>query len=381
MAWPTVMLGDVLSHRKEFITIDDDAIYSRCRVQTAARGVVLRDRIPGSHIRTKRQQMCRSGDFLVAEIDAKVGGYGTVPSELDCAIVSSHYFLFEIDEDSLCGKFLDWYCRTKEFLEQVSARGSTNYAAVRPNQVLRYMIPLPPLADQNRIVADLDRIAHQIERHGNLIHAAEQDIRVTLTNTFRNIVKEAPRRPMVEVAPLVRRPVEVRPDGGYPEIGVRSFGRGTFHKPVIDGTTVGSKRLFLVRESDLLFNIVFAWEGAVAVARTKDQGRVGSHRFLTCVPDRRVITPSFLHFYFLTQEGLDQLSEASPGGAGRNRTLGLKKLDAIRVPIPSIDRQRWFDRLQALVWEMHVQRTAASREIITLSSAVLHAAFTIDAYP
>ena len=381
MAWPTVMLGDVLSHRKEFITIDDDAIYSRCRVQTAARGVVLRDRIPGSHIRTKRQQMCRSGDFLVAEIDAKVGGYGTVPSELDCAIVSSHYFLFEIDEDSLCGKFLDWYCRTKEFLEQVSARGSTNYAAVRPNQVLRYMIPLPPLADQNRIVADLDRIAHQIERHGNLIHAAEQDIRVTLTNTFRNIVDEAPRRPMVEVAPLVRRPVEVRPDGGYPEIGVRSFGRGTFHKPVIDGTTVGSKRLFLVRESDLLFNIVFAWEGAVAVARTKDQGRVGSHRFLTCVPDRRVITPSFLHFYFLTQEGLDQLSEASPGGAGRNRTLGLKKLDAIRVPIPSIDRQRWFDRLQALVWEMHVQRIAASREIITLSSAVLHAAFTIDAYP
>lgn len=381
MVWPTVMLGDVLSHRKEFITIDDGVIYSRCRVQTAARGVVLRDRIPGSHIRTKRQQMCRSGDFLVAEIDAKVGGYGTVPSELDCAIVSSHYFLFEIDEDSLCGKFLDWYCRTKEFLEQVSARGSTNYAAVRPNQVLRYMIPLPPLADQNRIVADLDRIAHQIERHGNLIHAAEQDIRVTLTNTFRNIVDEAPRRPMVEVAPLVRRPVEVRPDGGYPEIGVRSFGRGTFHKPVIDGTTVGSKRLFLVRESDLLFNIVFAWEGAVAVARPKDQGRVGSHRFLTCVPDRRVITPSFLHFYFLTQEGLDQLSEASPGGAGRNRTLGLKKLDAIRVPIPSIDRQRWFDRLQALVWEMDVQRTAARREIITLSSAVLHAAFTIDAYP
>ena len=50
-------------------------------------------------------------------------------------------------------------------------------------------------------------------------------------------------------------------------------------------------------------------------------------------------TVEFLRFYFSTCEGLEKLGEASPGGAGRKRTLGLKKLELLNVPIPSIKRQ------------------------------------------
>ena len=84
--WPLVKLGELIAHRKEFITIDDLKSYKRCRVRLHARGIVLRDIIFGSEIRTKRQQECRSGEFLVAEIDAKVGGYGIVPPDLEGAI-------------------------------------------------------------------------------------------------------------------------------------------------------------------------------------------------------------------------------------------------------------------------------------------------------
>ncbi len=92
-AWPVVPLADVLRHRKEFITIDDIQRYKRCRVQLHAKGVLLRDIISGADIKTKKQQVCRAGEFLVAEIDAKMGGFGLVPAELDGAVVSSHYFL------------------------------------------------------------------------------------------------------------------------------------------------------------------------------------------------------------------------------------------------------------------------------------------------
>lgn len=44
-----------------------------------AKGIVLRDELPGALIKIKSQQVCRSGEFLVAEIDAKVGGFGIVP--------------------------------------------------------------------------------------------------------------------------------------------------------------------------------------------------------------------------------------------------------------------------------------------------------------
>src|SRR5439155_27324654 len=108
------------------------------------------------------QQGCRDGEFLVAEIDAKVCGFGIVPSSLDGAIVSSHYFLFRIDETKLERRFLDFFIRTPAFREQVAAQGSTNYAAIRPAHVLGYEIPLPALAEQRRMVARITELAAQI---------------------------------------------------------------------------------------------------------------------------------------------------------------------------------------------------------------------------
>lgn len=75
-AWPQVPLGEVLTHRKEFVEVDDLATYRRPRVKLHAQGIVLRDEVEGSLIKTKKQQVCRAGEFLVAEIDAKVGGFG-----------------------------------------------------------------------------------------------------------------------------------------------------------------------------------------------------------------------------------------------------------------------------------------------------------------
>lgn len=103
--YPMVPLGRAIQHRKEFVEIDDFEPYKRCRVQLHAKGVVLRDIISGSEVKTKKQQVCRAGEFLVAEIDAKVGGFGLVPPNLDGAIVSSHYFLFNIDEGILDKRF------------------------------------------------------------------------------------------------------------------------------------------------------------------------------------------------------------------------------------------------------------------------------------
>ena len=381
---PLVPLCDLVERISRSVKVDPATEYRLLGMRSRTGGPFLRESKPGSKISTGTLYRVEAGDFIYSRLFAWQGSFGIIPRSLHGCHVSNEFPTFHVKEDRLSSRYLvSWFGlpKTRELVE-ADCFGSTPGTRNRYKEeyLLRLHVPLPALHQQLRVVAKLDRISSQRKRHANHVQTVDQDVKTMLSNAFRRVVDAAPRRPVVEVAPLFRRPVDVHPDHSYPELGVRSFGRGTFHKPTIDGNTVGSKRLFSVREGDLLFNIVFAWEGAVAVARTEDHGRVGSHRFLTCVPDERVTTSSFLHFYFLTPEGLHQLGEASPGGAGRNRTLGLKKLDAIRVPIPNIDRQRWFDRLQALVWEMDVQRTAASREINALSSAVLHAAFTSDVY-
>jgi type I restriction enzyme S subunit len=374
-AWPVVPLADVLRHRKEFITIDDTSHYKRCRVQLHAKGVLLRDRVSGVDIKTKKQQVCRSGEFLVAEIDAKMGGFGLVPTELDGAVVSSHYFLFELDESCLDARYLDHYCRTERFRTQVEAQGSTNYAAIRPADVLAYTIPLPPLPEQQALVAHLDALAEktrQVEAH---LDAVERDAEHLLALRFRDAIAGAPLRPMAEVAPLVRREQTIDLNGSYPELGIRSFGKGTFHKPPLSGSDVGTKRLYRIEPGDLLFSNVFAWEGAIAIAQPQDAGRFGSHRFITCQANPELTTAEFLRYYFLTEDGLLKIGEASPGGAGRNRTLGLEKLMAIEVPTPPLAVQQSFDRLQAEIAALKARHTAIREANAALLPATLERVF------
>jgi type I restriction enzyme S subunit len=243
-------------------------------------------------------------------------------------------------------------------------RATTNRVRLKETKFLEMNIAVPHLDEQRRMVAKLDRVAALAEERRRTIDVVERDVQA-------KVIAGAPYAPIAEVAPLVRRPVEIEPDALYPELGVRSFARG----PNLPGLEVGSKNLFEIREGDLLFNIVFAWEGAIAIAQPEDNGRVGSHRFLTCIPEPDSVTAQFLWFYFKTPEGLQKLGEASPGGAGRNRTLGLKRLEIIRVPVPDMAKQRWFDRLQARLRTITDIRAETGIDMDALTPAVLHEVF------
>jgi type I restriction enzyme S subunit len=183
---------------------------------------------------------------------------------------------------------------------------------------------------------------------------------------------------MSAIAPVVRRPVLVTPGAMYREIGIRSFGKGVFHKAPTSGLQIGSKRVFEIHPGDLLFNIVFAWEGAVAVASEAEQGMIGSHRFLTCRVDRQFVEPRYLYWWFLRDEGRAQLLRASPGGAGRNRTLGVDKLQAIEVPLPSPQEQReslaWIDQLSVRLKEARERAARVADDSETLLIAMAHRA-------
>jgi type I restriction enzyme S subunit len=201
--WPRVKLGEVIRQRKEFVTIDDLTTYKRPRVKLHVQGIVLRDELPGALIKTKKQQVCRSGEFLVAEIDAKVGGFGIVPDALDGAIVSSHYFLFVVNEQVLDRRFLDWYIHTPQFKDQVEAQGSTNYAAIRPSDVLNYEIPLPPMAEQQRIVAKIDQLAAKIAEARSLRQNAAEEGEALFARAradrFSTFASDFPNRPLGEL--------------------------------------------------------------------------------------------------------------------------------------------------------------------------------------
>jgi hypothetical protein len=143
-----------------------------------------------------------------------------------------------------------------------------------------------------------------------------------------------------DVLSLQRRVVQVDLSARYEEIGIRSFGRGVFHKEPCSGLGLGSKRVFRIEPGDLVISNVFAWEGAIAVASDAEAGKIGSHRFMTFVPKNGRIDTSWAAWFFRSEPGLELIRQASPGSAGRNRTLSIERFERLEIPLPSIDAQR-----------------------------------------
>ena len=177
-----------------------------------------------------------------------------------------------------------------------------------------------------------------------------------------------------EILRLEKRPVKLIPEQEYAEIGIYSYGRGIFHKRPRTGFEVGDKDLFEIKNGDFIFQITFAWEGAIALASEAENGMYGSVRFPTYRVNEEICYPKFLVHYFKTEEGRREVGRISPGSAGRNRVLATKRLPEIFVPLPPLTEQRriveHIESLARRVNEAQSLREEADREakILSLSS-------------
>lgn len=377
MVWPSARLGDVLEKSESWLSISPDTEYKEVTVRLWGRGVSLRGIKLGSKIGKARRLKVSSGQFIISRIDARHGAFGLIPEELDGAVVSNDFPVFNPNSERLNLDFLGWLSKTPRFVDacKKASEGTTNRVRLKDEWFADIEIEIPSLDEQVLIVAKIESLTVKLNDALELRQSIQADAQAMLRSAFQQVIAGAEYRPMAEVAPIVRRPVEIELDGEYHELGVRSFGKGTFHKPILNGIDVGTKKLYRIHPSDLVFSNVFAWEGAIAVAQSDDAGRVGSHRFITCVAKERVTTPDFLCFYLLTDEGIEKVRGASPGGAGRNRTLGLTKLENIEVPIPPYEKQLWFNRLQAQVAAIRQAQANSQTEFDALLPAILDRAF------
>ena len=138
----------------------------------------------------------------------------------------------------------------------------------------------------------------------------------------------------------VERPVSVQPNEMYTQIGIRSHGKGLFYKEPVSGESIGNKAVFWIEPDCFVLNIVFAWEQAIGKTTQNEVGMIGSHRFPMYRPTGDTIDIDYLISYLMTKRGKDILEAASPGGAGRNRTLGQDRFFKSKIILPPLAEQR-----------------------------------------
>ena len=137
----------------------------------------MRDSVDWGRAKDKKQQVCKDGDFLVAEIDRQGGGYGIIPPQLEGAVVSSQLISSSISTSRNLTRFSRLLYKNTGLCAMRKSRhkASTNYAAIRPSHVLDYQIPLPPLPEQRRIVARIEELAAKINEARGLRQKATEE--------------------------------------------------------------------------------------------------------------------------------------------------------------------------------------------------------------
>lgn len=125
--------------------------------------------------------------------------------------------------------------------------------------------------------------------------------------------------PIKYIVKQVKRAKE-KPSEPYWRLSVRSHAKGTFHSFVENPEQVVMEELFEVKENDLIVNITFAWEHAIAIVKKEDEGLLVSHRFPTYEFNKNACV-KFYENIIKFPRIKKMLGDMSPGGAGRNRVL------------------------------------------------------------
>lgn len=152
-----------------------------------------------------------------------------------------------------------------------------------------------------------------------------------------------------EVFDRVANHVIVEKNKYYKQIGIRSHGKGLFYKEEVTGEELGNKRVFWVEPDCFVVNIVFAWERAVAKLTEAEREMIASHRFPMYKPKDQVLDLDYITKYFTTFFGQKILILASPGGAGRNKTLGQDEFLKSKIKLPSYMEQRKISNILFLI--------------------------------
>lgn len=378
-AWPKVALADIAPIVRRPVEIRHDQAYPELGIRSFGKGTFHKPPLSGSEVGTKRLFRIEPGDLVFSNVFAWEGAIA-VASPADAGRFGSHRFITcVVDSDRANATYLKLYLTASpEGRAQVlkaSPGGAGRNRTLGVEKMGQIHVPLPLLAEQQAIVARLDTLAEKTREVEAHLDAVERDAEHLLALRFRDVIADAPLRPMAEVAPLVRRGVSIDPEKNYTELGVRSFYKGTFHRRTVPGSDFSWQDLYQVKAGDLVFSNIMAWEKAITVAATDDDGCVGNHRMLTCEARPDTAVPGFLWFYFTTEEGFAKIYAASPGTAARNRTMTAPALMAIEVPVPTLASQQTFVRLQADVAALKAKHAAICQANAALVPATLERLF------
>ena len=391
-AWPSVPLGEVLTQSVESVEILPDQTYREVTVRLWGRGVVLRRKVEGSGIASARRNVVRSGQLLLSRIDARNGAIGVVPEELDGAVVSNDFPSFDLSRARVIPGHASWLCRTHDFVDKckTASEGTTNRVRLDVGRFLRLPIPLPPLAEQRRIVARIEELAGKAAEARSLSQHAILDADALSMAGGDALFEDAARRfgqtKLETVTSRITKGESPEWQGfSYQDTGPLFIRSENVLWGALDPTNaVRISEEFhqklarsQLRTGDVLINLVGASIGrACAVPPMLGEANV-NQAVAVITPNSESVVPEFLVRFLLSPSAQDIIHGGKVETARPNISLGdLREIELPPAPLPEQRRiVDYLNGLQAKVDELKRLQAETQAELDALLPSILDRAF------
>jgi len=211
-------------------------------------------------------------------------------------------------------------------------------------------IPLPPIEEQRGVASHLDRLlegcaaARRLAMRSDTASAAlisSAASRPDLSDEAKRAVGWA-RTALGAVMQQREDPVIVDGTAVYPNFGILSFGRGTFEKPPIDGSSTSAKTLNRVHAGQFIYSRLFAFEGAYSFVPASFNGWFVSGEFPTFDVDPDALDARWLAAYLRSPDRWAELATRSKGLGLRRQRVPSEAVLAYEIWLPPYEEQQKF---------------------------------------
>jgi type I restriction enzyme S subunit len=161
--------------------------------------------LPTSEAPSRARQIVEAGDVLVSTVRPNLNGVAYVPPEFDGCTASTGFCVLRPREGRLSGRYLYHWVRSSAFVkDMVSKSTGASYPAVSDKIVKASSIPLPPLYEQRRIAAILDKADSLRQKRKQAIALLESLTEAIFLEMFGDPVSNPKGFPTVSLGELFK---------------------------------------------------------------------------------------------------------------------------------------------------------------------------------
>jgi type I restriction enzyme, S subunit len=368
--------------------------------------------VRGKDAPSRARRPVQSGDVLFSNVRTYLRNIALVTDGVAADVCSTGFTVLRPTE-AIASGYLFRYVLSEDFIRLTEATSTgTHYPATSDRAVMALPLPLPPLAEQWRIVAAVERILAEVgaarERLGRVpatLKRFRQSVLAAacsgrLTADWRGDGATSDELPAIWKVEVIERLLNGKPQNGLykPQ---SDYGSGT-HILRIDSYQHGRivpwqelKRVRLSRDdidlyrlenNDLIVNRVNSpiWLGKCALVRDLTEPCVFESNMMRLRLDHAKIDPEYAARYLGSLRGREQLQRNAKHAVNQS-SINQGDVLAVEVPLPPLPEQREIVRrvsaLFALADGIEAKLAAARRRVDALTQAVLAKAFRGELVP